>query len=213
MKRLSTTLLSVFSLAAFASGGTIAGKIVGWPPGSLAPQRTAVVWLDGAPVLIAGKADPVMVQSGGQFVPNFLVVVVGQTVDMPNDDQVAHNVYSLSGAKNFNLGYYAKGELKTVTFDRPGVVDVLCLIHSFMRARILVLSSSSYSSIATDGSFRIRNVPAGSFTLKFWGDGMDSFSQDVIVPADNKPVMVSFPLPKSSLTSQPNSWSKNDQRK
>jgi plastocyanin len=209
MKRLGMTLLSIFSLAVLAAGGTIDGKIVGWPTNSLAPQRTAIVWLDGAPASIAGKADPVMTQRGGQFVPNFLVVVTGQTVDMPNDDQVAHNVYSLSGAKNFNLGYYAKGELKTVTFDRPGVVDVLCLLHSFMRARILVVSSSSYSSVAPDGSFHIRNAPPGTFTLTFWGDEMDSFSQDVIVPGDKKLVTVRISLPKSS----PTNLSKNGSRK
>lgn len=194
---------SVFSLAVLAAGGTVEGKIVGWPIDPLASQPNAVVWLEGAPALVAGKAPAVMMQRGGQFVPNFLIVVAGQTVNMPNDDQVAHNVYSVSSAKKFDLGYYAKGELKTVTFDRPGVVDVLCLLHGFMRARILVLPSSSYSAIAADGSFRIRNAPPGKFMLKFWGDGMDSSSQEVTVPADQKPVRVRMPLPKLSPASAP----------
>jgi hypothetical protein len=197
MQWLGMILTSVFGLAVFSAAGTIEGKIVDWKFDGIGPSRIAIVWLDGAPVSIVGKPDPVMVQRGGQFVPNFLVVVAGQTVDMPNDDQVAHNVYSVSGAKNFNLGYYAKGELKTVTFDRPGIVNVLCLIHSFMRARILVVSSSSFSSVAADGSFRMRNVPAGKFTLKLWGDGMEPFSQDVIVPTGNKPVIVRILLPKN----------------
>jgi plastocyanin len=145
MKRFGIILGCVLSAATCAAAGTIDGKVVGWPADWQTSQRTAIVWLDGAPVSIGGKADPVMMQRGGQFVPNFLVVVAGQTVEMPNDDQVAHNVYSVSKTKQFNLGYYAKGELKTVTFNQPGLVNVSCLIHSFMRARILVISSSSYS--------------------------------------------------------------------
>ena len=74
---------------------------------------------------------------------------------MPNEDEVAHNVYSLSPTKLFDLGFYAKGDVKRVTFDRPGLVEVLCQIHAFMRARILVVPNPYYATIAVDGSFRI----------------------------------------------------------
>ena len=138
-----------------------------------------------------------MAQHGGQFVPPFLIVVAGQTVNMPNEDDVAHNVYSVSPAKQFDLGYYAKGDLKTVTFDRPGMVEVLCLIHAFMRARILVVPNPYYATIAADGTFHIRNVPAGTFTLNFWADGMTSFSQEVTVSQGVKQVSVRVSWPSS----------------
>ena len=139
-----------------------------------------------------------MAQSGGRFVPSFLIVVAGQTVSMPNEDQVAHNVYSLSPVKRFNLGFYAKGDVRTVTFDRPGLVDVLCVIHNFMRAKILVVPSPYYSMIAGDGSFHIRNIPPGTYTLRFWSEGMSPFRQFVTVPQDTKVVTVSVPWPQNS---------------
>jgi hypothetical protein len=136
-----------------------------------------------------------MARHGGQFVPSFLVVVAGQTVSMPNEDEVAHNVYSLSTTKQFNLGYYARGEHKTVTFDRPGLVEMLCVIHSFMRAKILVVPNKYYATVAADGSFHIRNVPAGTFTLTFWTDGVAPFGQEVTVPEGGKPLIIRISSP------------------
>jgi len=131
-----------------------------------------------------------MAQRAGQFVPVFLVVVAGQTVSMPNEDDVAHNVYSLSAAKQFNLGYYAKGNRKTVTFDRPGLVEVMCVIHSFMRAKILVVPNEYFATVAADGSFHIRSVPAGTFTLTVWTEGGAQFGQAITVPEGGKPLLV-----------------------
>ncbi len=135
-----------------------------------------------------------MAQHDGQFMPAFLVVVVGQTVSMPNLDEVAHNVYSLSDTKPFDLGYYAQGDFKTVTFDRPGLVDVRCLLHRAMRAEILVVPTPYYARVAADGSFHIRNAPGGMFTLVFWGEGMASSEARITVPSGGKATDVSIPL-------------------
>jgi plastocyanin len=190
-------LLAPISVAA----GDIEGRIVGWSRNSLSGQHPAVAWLEGVPIAIVSTTEPVLAQRSGQFVPPFLVVVVGQTVIMPNEDDVAHSAYSISATKKFDLGYYLKGERKTVTFDRPGEVDVLCLIHSFMRAKILVVPNPYYSSVAADGTFRIRNVPEGTFTLTFWRDGMAlPLTQEVTVPAGGKSLRVL--VPALSTTSQ-----------
>jgi plastocyanin len=184
MRRIISILFCWLCLAAAASAGTIAGKAVGWPPGSGNNSRHGVVWLEGNLEESSAGPNPIMGQQGGRFVPSFLVVVVGQTVEMPNLDDVAHNVYSFSPPKTFNLGFYAKGENKSVTFDRPGVEEIACSIHNFMRAQILVVPNSHYSTIAADGSFRIRGVAPGTYTLKFWADGMNPVSRAVSVPAN-----------------------------
>ena len=198
MRQVATLFLAVIGLASNASAGDIDVKIVGWSRAFPSPEHPAVVWVEGLPTRPVNKNEPVMAQHGGQFVPPFLIVVAGQTVNMPNEDEVAHNVYSLSPTKLFDLGFYAKGDVKRVTFDRPGLVEVLCQIHAFMRARILVVPNPYYATIAVDGSFRIRNLPAGTFTLTFWADGMTSFSQQVTVPQEAKAVIVRVAWPSST---------------
>jgi len=198
MKQVLLALVCALGIASEAAGGNIEGTIGEWsadPGSSSSPRHAAVVWVDGLEIPAKSKKDLVMAQRGGQFVPAFLVVVAGQTVDMPNQDEVAHNVYSVSDAKRFNLGYYAKGEPKGVNFDRPGLVDVFCLIHHFMRAKILVLPNPYYSTVAADGSFHIRNIPAGQYTLSFWGEGMAPYSQEITVPAGSKAIAVRLPSP------------------
>ncbi len=190
-------LVSILGLASIAAGGNIDGTIGGWSASSLSSQRPAVVWLDGVEMPATSKKDPVMAQRGGQFVPSFLVVVAGQTVDMPNEDQVAHNVYSVSDTKRFNLGYYAKGELKSVNFDQPGLVDIYCLIHRFMRAKILVVPNPYYSMVAANGSFHIPRVSAGHYILNFWSDGIPSFKQEITVNPGGKPMLVKLLAPAS----------------
>jgi plastocyanin len=183
----ASVFLSTFfavCLASDAGAGTITGKVVDWRGGADA-SRPGVVWLEGSgPEALASRPNAVMAQKGGHFVPSFLIVVVGQTVEMPNLDDVAHNVFSVSPAKKFNLGFYAKGEYKSVIFDRPGLVDAVCSIHSFMRAKILVLPNAFYSTVGAGGKFRIHGVPAGSYTLKFWADKIAPVSMEITVPED-----------------------------
>jgi plastocyanin len=202
MRQVAVLLVAIAALAPNAAGGDIDGKIVGWTHNFLSSEHPAVVWLEGIEKKTANKKLLVMEQHGGQFMPSFLIVVAGQTVSMPNVDEVAHNVYSLSPTKQFDLGFYAKGDLKTVTFDRPGIVEVRCAIHTFMRARILVVPNSYYAAIATDGTFRIRNVPDGTFTLTFWSDGMTSLSEEVTISHGVKKIPVRVSWPSSSSGSQ-----------
>ena len=192
MRQISFMPVAVLVLASLAAAGDIDGKILKSSGRPFSPDHPSVVWLEGVGTQTHIKMEVVMAQRSGQFVPPFLVVVAGQTVSMPNEDLIAHNVYSDSDAKHFNLGYYAKGDIKAVTFDRPGMVDLHCLLHGSMRAQILVVPNPYYATVAADGTFRIRNVPPGTFSLTFWSDGIASFAQVVTVPEDGKLVTVRF---------------------
>lgn len=68
-------------------------------------------------------------QKDKKFTETELNVSVGDTVNFRNDDPFSHNVYSLSEVKSFDLGSYPKGEARSVTFDKAGVVEVGCAIH------------------------------------------------------------------------------------
>lgn len=59
-------------------------------------------------------------------------VQAGDTVQFHNEDKVSHNLYSLSEAKTFDLGTMRKGEIRKMTFDQRGDVQVQCAIHTDM---------------------------------------------------------------------------------
>ena len=77
--------------------------------------------------------------------PHVLPVYRGATVDFPNDDDVFHNVFSLSSAKTFDLGRFPQGIVQGDVFDKGGAVQVFCHIHSDMSAVVLVLENPYFA--------------------------------------------------------------------
>jgi len=82
--------------------------------------------------------DYEVAQKNKEFSKKKLIVNVGDTVKFSNDDYFFHNVFSISEVKTFDLGSYPEGESKSVTFDKPGIVEVECAIHPNMKMVIEV---------------------------------------------------------------------------
>jgi len=152
-------------------------------PRPAGPPKPAVVFLESAPRGAFEREDgrARMDQRDETFVPYVLAITVGTTVDFPNSDPVFHNVFSLSRTRPFDLGRYPAGRSKSVRFDRPGVVQVFCEIHSHMAAYILVFAHRYFAVTAPDGSYRIDGVPPGSYTLSAWYEGSTRESRAITV--------------------------------
>jgi plastocyanin len=90
-----------------------------------------------AGVAWAGQ-EHVVSQKTKAFSVKKLTVKVGDSVKFVNEDSFAHNVFSLSAAKSFDLGSFGNGGSKSVTFDKPGKVEVECAVHPDMRMDIEV---------------------------------------------------------------------------
>ncbi len=128
--------------------------------------------------------NPRIEQHNLVFVPHVLPVLVGSTVDFPNTDTVNHNVFAPPKcAKQFNLGTYAKGVVKHVTFDNVGDVPLLCNVHAEMSAYVLVLENPYFATTDKRGEFVIKNVPAGKYRLKLWHEKIKSKTLEVTVEA------------------------------
>lgn len=144
-----------------------------------------VVFLEGN---TPGAGKPVRVeleQQGQQFAPRLLVVPVGSTVSFPNADPIFHNVFSLSGAKKFDLGYYPAGQTRVVTFDEPGIVQVYCHLHPNMYAAIAVVPNRWYAQPSEDGTFSLHDVPPGTYKLVTWHMSAGFFRKTVQVSSDS----------------------------
>jgi plastocyanin len=133
-------------------------------------------------------------QKGAAFSPHVLPIVAGTTVEWPNFDEIYHNVFSMSDAKQFDLGLY-KGNPpdKRVTFDKPGRVDVFCSIHANMHCIILVVENPYFANTDENGNFSITNIPPGTYKLKAWHERLPADEREITVPT-NGPVRVDFTL-------------------
>jgi plastocyanin len=157
--------------------------------------RPAVVYLEKAPggafeLPDAGHAT--MDQRDQTFVPHVLAITVGTIVDFPNSDLTFHNVFSLSKTKAFDLGRYSRGKSKSVRFDRPGVVQVFCDIHSHMSAYILVFAHRYFAVTDQAGSFSIAGVPPGGYTLVVWHEGDARETRTVAIPESGGTIEAAF---------------------
>ncbi len=124
-------------------------------------------------------------QEKANFSPSVMPIVVGTTVEWPNNDEIYHNVFSMSEAKSFDLDLY-KGNPpdKRVTFDKVGRVEVFCSIHANMHCTVLVLENPYYAVADERGRYTITNVPAGTYRLKAWHERLPSQSQEITVLAE-----------------------------
>lgn len=168
------------------------------------PQRQAseplnewarvAVYLEDAPDARPESVSATLDQRGERFEPELVVVPAGSTVSFPNSDPIFHNVFSLSGAREFDLGFYPAGETRTVRFDEPGVVQVYCHIHPEMNAAIVVAPNRWYTRPDDSGRFSLSGVPGGTYTLVVWHRTAGFFRQQVVVPSMGK-VEVSLEIP------------------
>jgi len=173
------------------SGGAYASRKYKFVPKvDYSAMRDFVVYVEGsfgtnvAPSTnVTSVATRRIAQHGAMFTPHVLPVMAGTTVEWPNDDAIFHNVFSVSDAKNFDLGLY-KGNPpnKRITFDKAGRVDVFCSIHSEMHCIVLVLENPYFASTDGDGNYKILNVPPGKYKLKAWHERLPADEKEITVP-------------------------------
>ena len=192
MKQIISASIALAALATVAYAGTIQGKVSG-------PRGESVVYVEA----IAGKTfpapteHPMMDQKGLMFAPHILVVQAGTTVDFQNSDSVNHNVFwsSVAGNKKLghNLGTWPHGEKRSFKFDDPGVVPLLCNVHPEMEAYIIVSPTPYFAKVDSAGSYKIENIPDGTYTVTAWKEGAKPHSSQVTVAGGGK---VDFTLTK-----------------
>ena len=220
--RLAATLTAAGLVAGVSAGGqrgpgSIVGKVKltvrprGAPiPTPMYPTRTAghqaeatipeiknvVLYLKGLSYqgpLPVTRAE--LKQQDETFMPHVVAVTKGSFVDFPNADPFYHNVFSLSGAAAFDLGRYPEGQSRTQRFNKAGIVRVYCHIHSHMSASIVVLDNPYFVIPDNDGSYEIKNVPPGQYTLIGWHERIGERATPVKVDAGAATTMnVSLPV-------------------
>ena len=127
-------------------------------------------------------------QENCEYEPHVLVVRAGEKMEIANGDSLLHNVhaYSLDSVDPnqpgpptlFNIALPIKGLRIPRTMTKPGTVMTLCDAgHPWMNAYVLVADNPYYAVTDDNGSFVLDAVPAVTYTVKMWHEGIGKFEK------------------------------------
>lgn len=128
-------------------------------------------------------------QSGCMYRPRVLGVQTKQKILITNSDQTTHNV-NVQASKNEKINPSQPPGTGAIehAFNREEVlVPVKCNQHPWMKAYVGVLPHPFYAVSGEDGSFEIKNLPPGTYTVEVWHEKMKTQPQTVTVgPGESK---------------------------
>jgi plastocyanin len=133
------------------------------------------IYLRKAPKVAAGapaEASVVFDQKGCVFKPHAMIVRVGQTVKVLNSDSIAHNTHTYPKKNSpFNKavsGNDADGVPLVYKQAEQDPISVVCDVHTWMKAYHLPIDHPFAAVSGEDGTFEIKDLPAGKHELKVW---------------------------------------------
>ncbi|MBI1993027.1 MAG: hypothetical protein HYY47_09325 [Deltaproteobacteria bacterium] len=123
-------------------------------------------------------------QNGCEYKPHVLAMAAGSSVDILNPDGILHNVHSYSKANSpFNMAQPKFKKTITVKVDKPEVINLKCDVHGWMNAWLFVAANPYFSVTDNSGSFKLTDVPAGTYNVEVWHETLGKTSQKVTVKA------------------------------
>lgn len=129
-------------------------------------------------------ATPVVIdQDGCHYKPHVFGVLAGQPIEIRNSDPLLHNIKA-KATKNrpFNISQPNAGMKTTRTFGTPEVmVSLQCNVHGWMQAYVGVLPHPFYAVTGADGSFSLKGLPPGTYTIEAWHEKYGAQSATVTV--------------------------------
>ena len=107
-------------------------------------------------------------QKGCVYEPHVLGIMAGQQLEILNNDPVNHNIHAESKVNPaWNESQPPRAEHKFKQFDSPeGLFPVTCGVHPWMRSYIAVSAHPFFAVTGDDGSFTLKGVPPGTYTIE-----------------------------------------------
>lgn len=159
----------------------------------------AVVFIQQIPAnTVPARKEHIFDNSGCRFAPRVMAMVKGEKLVIRNSDPKLHIVHSYLDKRTvFNLSLPFRGHAIEISrkIDKPGILQVNCDTHAWMRGYIHVFDHPFFAVSDEQGRFTIADVPPGNYTLKAWHEGAGIQSKEVTVTEKDE-IKVSFEFKK-----------------
>jgi len=139
------------------------------------------------------KETVLLDQKGCMFVPRIIGIQAAQPLDVKNSDNVAHNIRPMPKNNRQWSDEQPPGAPDAVhKFARTEVmIPVKCNVHEWMHAWIGVVENPYYAVTGPDGSFELKGLPPGEYTVAVWHETLGQQTKQVHVAA-SQPVAIDF---------------------
>jgi plastocyanin len=148
-----------------------------------------VVFLEGMPSVDMNAKPAELRNVNCDFVPAVQVVEAGARLTLINQDPMTHTVQTLrSGLKVSEFTVTGRGGERSDRrlLDGPGLIDVQCRFHKWMRASIWVFDHPYYAVTTADGSFTIPFVVPGTYKLSIWHPQLGVQTREITLAPDQQ---------------------------
>ena len=130
-------------------------------------------------------AQPAVIeQKGCLYEPHVVAMRANQKLDVVNADVTTHNIHPLPANNREWNKSQPPGLHIEETFAREEVsIPVKCNMHPWMRSYIAVFKHPYFAVTGSDGSFDLKGLPPGTYTLKAWHETLGTATQTVTIGA------------------------------
>jgi plastocyanin len=140
-------------------------------------------------------ATPIVLdQEGCRYEPHVFGVIVGQPVEIRNSDPTLHNVHAIPKINDeFNFGQQPSTPAVVRTFDEPEIgLPFRCDVHGWMRTYANVVTHPFFAVTKEDGTFEIKGLPPGTYTIEAWHERLGTQTQQVTISEGSPSVTAAF---------------------
>jgi plastocyanin len=134
-------------------------------------------------------------QVGCIYKPHVAAVRTGQDVEFLNSDPTNHNIHPMPRLnREWNESQPPQSDKKIKQFSKPEVmIPVKCNVHPWMKLWIAVVNHPFYAVTGEDGSFTLKGLPPGEYTIEAWHEKYGAQEMKVKVgPKEEKQVDFTF---------------------
>jgi hypothetical protein len=140
----------------------------------------------------ATPSEPVTLdQNGCTYNPHVLGMIAGQTLHVISSDPTTHNIHPQpKDNQEWNMSQAPGAAPIDKKFPRQEVmIPVKCNQHPWMKAYIGVVKNPFFAVTGSDGTFTLKGLPPGDYTIEAWTATFGTQEQKVtIAPKESKTV-------------------------